>query len=140
MKSKTIKSVAYNYRSFDIQNAGRSNNLQIWNTNSRWFQIFRYKGQHIVNDKGKVLDVHGAQDHENRNVILWKKHNGRNQRWKIIYVDQMKPEPKKGQLNTEFGMYVERYFFIKSHMPSGRYVDLISRNLVLKTPNGRKSQ
>ena len=35
--SKTIKSVAYRGRSLDISNSGRSANLQIWNTNSRWW-------------------------------------------------------------------------------------------------------
>ena len=34
--TKTIKSV-YNRRSIDIQNSGRSSNLQVWTTNSRWF-------------------------------------------------------------------------------------------------------
>ena len=36
-KTKTIESVQYKGKSFDIQNAGRSSNLQIWNTNARWF-------------------------------------------------------------------------------------------------------
>jgi hypothetical protein len=36
-RSKTIKSQRYKDRSFDIQNAGRSNNLQMYTTNSRWF-------------------------------------------------------------------------------------------------------
>jgi hypothetical protein len=35
--TKTIKSWAYRGRSFDIQNAGRSSNLQVWTTNARWF-------------------------------------------------------------------------------------------------------
>jgi len=35
-KSKTIKSKRFN-KSLDIQNAGRSRNLQIWNTNGGWF-------------------------------------------------------------------------------------------------------
>ena len=35
--SKTIKSLAYRGRSFDIQSSGRSANLQIYNTNSRWW-------------------------------------------------------------------------------------------------------
>jgi hypothetical protein len=55
--SKTIKSVAYMGRSFDIQNAGRSNNLQVWTTNSRWFQLFRVRGAYIQNERGKVADV-----------------------------------------------------------------------------------
>ena len=52
----------------------------------------------------------------------------------------MKPEPKKGQLNEEFGLYVERPFHVVSQMTGGRYLDLIGRNLVIKTPNGRKTQ
>ena len=35
--TKTIKSVAQNTKSIDIQNAGGSSNLQVWNTNARWF-------------------------------------------------------------------------------------------------------
>jgi hypothetical protein len=46
--------------------------------------------------KGKVLDVSGSIDAENRRVIAWNKHNGMNQQWDIIYVDEAKPEPKKG--------------------------------------------
>lgn len=63
-----------------------------------------------------------------------------NQKWRIVYVDKMRPDPKKGQLNTEWGLYVERPFYVVSGMPSGRYLDLIGRNLVIKTPNGFKSQ
>ena len=35
--SKTIRSVAYRGRSFDIQSSGRSSNLQITTSNSRWW-------------------------------------------------------------------------------------------------------
>lgn len=35
--TKTIKSVAYNYRSFNIEKQGRSSNIGVWNTNARWF-------------------------------------------------------------------------------------------------------
>ena len=35
-KSKTVKSKSNN-RSMDIANGGRSQNLQVWTTNSRWF-------------------------------------------------------------------------------------------------------
>ena len=62
-----------------------------------------------------------------------------NQKWKLVYVDKMKPEPKKGELNTEFGLYVERPFHIVSHMSRHRYLDVLGSNLVIKTPNGRSS-
>jgi hypothetical protein len=36
------------------------------------------------------------------------------QQWDIIYVDAWKGEPKKGELNEDFGFYVERPFHIVS--------------------------
>jgi hypothetical protein len=36
-KTKTVKNNRQKGWSFDIQNAGRTNNLQAWNTNSGWF-------------------------------------------------------------------------------------------------------
>jgi len=35
--TKTIKSVAYKDKSWDIENSGNSSNMQIWKTNRRWF-------------------------------------------------------------------------------------------------------
>lgn len=86
------------------------------------------------------MDVSGGSDTENRNVIMYNKHNGLNQQWDIIYVDEMKPEPKKGELNTDFNFIVERDFHIQTRMSSGRYLDRVGNNVVLKTPNGRSTQ
>jgi len=104
--------------------------------------MWRLKGAFIVNEKnGSVLDIQGGLDAENRNILVWKKHGKINQQWDIIYADQMKPEPKKGELNEDFGMYVERDFHIVSQLPTNKYLDLINnRNMVIKTPNGRKTQ
>jgi hypothetical protein len=63
------------------------------------------------------------------------------QRWKIVYADEYEAEPTKGQFNKKFGLYVERDFYVVSALSSNRYLDLISnRNMVIKTPNGRKTQ
>jgi len=35
-QSRTIRSRQHNW-SFDIQSSGRSNNMQLWNTNSQWW-------------------------------------------------------------------------------------------------------
>jgi len=48
--------------------------------------MFRYKDGNIVNEKGKVLDVHSGLDVDGRQVIVWNKHNGINQQWDLIYV------------------------------------------------------
>jgi hypothetical protein len=87
------------------------------------------------------MDVSGGVDDENRNIIMYNKHKGLNQQWDVIYADEYPAEPVKGEYNEQFGMYVERDFYIVSQMKEHRYLDLINnRNFVIKTPNGRKTQ
>jgi hypothetical protein len=38
-QSQTIRT-RYNNQSWDIRSAGRTNDMQIWSTNSGWFQVF----------------------------------------------------------------------------------------------------
>jgi len=99
------------------------------------------QGAFVTNEKGKVMDVSGGLDDENRNIVVWGKHGKLNQQWDIIYADEYPDEPKKGELNKDFGLYVDRPFHIVSQMNSHRYLDLINnRNMVIKTPNGRNTQ
>jgi hypothetical protein len=64
--TKTIKSVGNKIKSIDIQNSGNSANLQVWKTNARWFQLFKYDNGAIINIKdGRAMDVSGNQDREN---------------------------------------------------------------------------
>ena len=103
--------------------------------------MFRRDGAFIVNEKGKVFDVQGGVDGENKNVMIYNKHGKLNQQWDIIYADEYPEEPKKGELNKRFGLYVERPFYVVSKLGSHRYLDLIgNRNMVIKTPNGRNTQ
>jgi hypothetical protein len=138
--SKTIKNNHWKSHSLDIQGNGGSSNVRCTNTNSRWWQLFRYSGQYVTNEKGKVLHVQGNVDAENRNIEVQNKNNGINQQWDIVYVDEWKGEPGKGELNEKFGLYVERDFHVVSQLPDNRYLDLINnRNMVIKTSNGRKT-
>jgi len=84
--------------------------------------MFTFKNNNIVNMKGKVFDVSGSIDEENRRVIAWNRHNGMNQQWDIIYVDEAKPEPKKGEMSPQWGFVVERPFYIVSQMKAHRYL------------------
>jgi hypothetical protein len=53
--------------------------------------MFRLEGEHVINVKsGKALDVYGGQDKEMQNVINWPKHNGNNQKWKVVFCDSFK--------------------------------------------------
>jgi len=103
--------------------------------------MFRYQGHSLVNEHGKVMDINGNVDAENRNIEMHTKHGKINQQWDLIYVDEYPDEPTTGQLNKEFGFYVNRPFYIVNQMSSGRYLELIDgRNLVIKTRNGQKTQ
>jgi hypothetical protein len=90
---------------------------------------------------GRVLTVEGNVDAENRNIAVYPRKGGLYQEWDLVYADEWKGEPEKGELNEEFGLYVLRDFYIVSQMPGNRYMDLIgNRNMVIKVPNGRKTQ
>jgi membrane carboxypeptidase/penicillin-binding protein PbpC len=103
--------------------------------------MFRMNGRFFTNiQNNKVMDVHGNRDTENRNIIMWKRHGGLNQQWDIIYTDQWKGEPTKGQLNKEYGLYVLRDFHVVSMLGRRRYLDILGRDFVIKTPNGRNTQ
>ena len=87
------------------------------------------------------MDVSGGVDDENRNIVMWNKHSKLHQQWDVIYADEYPEEPKKGDYSEDFGLYVERPFYVVSEMKSHRYLDLINnRNFVIKTPNGRNTQ
>jgi hypothetical protein len=103
--------------------------------------MFRFQNGYIVNDHNKVLDVSGHLDAENRNIKVSPRGSNISQQWDIVYADEYPDEPKKGELNKDFGLYVERPFYVVTAMASHRYLDLINnRNMVIKTPNGRNTQ
>jgi len=55
--------------------------------------MWRFEGNHLINERGKAVDVSGGVDSEGRNVIVWNKHNGLNQQFDIKYLDEYKGEP-----------------------------------------------
>jgi len=103
--------------------------------------MFRYRGAQIVNDHNKVLHVQGDVDGEGKNVMIYNQNGKIPQQWDIVYADEYPDEPKKGELNKDFGLYVERPFYVVSALSAHRYLDLINnRNMVIKTSNGRNTQ
>lgn len=84
--SLTIKSRENNL-SWNMKDSGTHKEMQVFRTSSGWFQIFRYEEEHFINAKGKALDVDGGKDEEMRQVIVYNKHNGANQKWTIKYLD-----------------------------------------------------
>ena len=76
-----------------------------------------------------------------RHIAVSAKDGKISQQWDIVYVDEWKGEPGKGDLNEDFNLYIQRPFYIVSELSSHRYLDLINnRNMVIKTRNGRNTQ
>ena len=94
--------------------------------------------------KGKetAVSILNNQDVENKHITVNEKSDDRiSQEWEVVYADEWKGEPGKGELNEDFGLYIQRPFYIVSALPSHKYLDLINnRQMVIKTPNGRKTQ
>lgn len=89
--------------------------------------------QNIVNVKdGRCLDVKGNRDVEGQDVVVWRKHNGLNQRWKILYLDNKEEEQDKGW-DKDYGLFRNRPFYIKSRMNKGRVIEVLNnKNIVIK--------
>jgi hypothetical protein len=129
-------------KAFDITNRGRSSNMRVYHTTRGWWSIFSYEGSHFQNTQNKkCLDVHGNKDEEGRNVQVWNRHNGANQRWTVVYLDKAKREPTKG-LNREFGFHINRAFLFRSRLPMKRVIELVGDRYprLKRYSRGRKAQ
>ena len=98
--TKTIRSIAFKDQSLTIRDGGQSDDLQVDTTNARWFQLFSVEGDFIVNERGKILEVADGIDKEGSHIKVGQKHGGLGQRWEVAYLDQLVPDPKKGELSS----------------------------------------
>jgi hypothetical protein len=76
------------------------------------------------------LDVTNAKDEEARPVQVWKRHNGANQRWKVVYTD--KAGPKATGMDGDFGFHINKPFYIVSRLPTNRVLDYNGSYLYIK--------
>jgi len=114
-------------------------NLRLDKTNARWFQQFKFKDGKVIGERGHVVEVEGGKPRNGANIIAWKSTSKTQQLWEVIYADYI-PIPKSGELNQEYMLIVDKPFFLVSQLQTGRYLDLIGTNMVLKRRNGFDSQ
>jgi hypothetical protein len=56
--------------------------MQIWSTNSQWFQLFKYEGSYFVNFRNNnVIEAEGNKDLEGQAVKIGGRNGGKNQQW-----------------------------------------------------------
>jgi hypothetical protein len=126
-QSLTIRT-RVNNQSWDIKSAGKTNDMQIWSTNSGWFQVFKYEKNQFINwTNNKVLEVVGSKDEEGAKVGVNGNNNGTNQKWQVLYVDKADKVETKG-LNEEFGFMINKPFYIVSELPFNRVATMNGGN------------
>lgn len=89
----------------------------------------------------KVISITG-EDSENKQVVMSQFTGKISQQWTIIYKKDGWKVPKAGDNHKGSGLRVGKDFHIISTFGRGRYLDFTneSRNLIMKTQNGKKSQ
>jgi len=140
-QSKTIKT-RLNNQSWDIKSSGKTQEFQIWSTNSGWWQLFSYEGGFFSNMwDNRVLDVSGGKDAEAQKVVVYKRHGGKNQKWQVRYVDEIKDVQTKG-LVGDFGFHANRPFYFRSRLPMQRVMECIGANnlTIRRWRNNTKAQ
>jgi len=70
----------------------------------------------------RVIDVTAGKDVEGQNVIVWKRHGGANQRWKVIYEKDQDNFKTEG-VNKDFGFHINRPFYLVSRLWMKRVVE-----------------
>lgn len=87
---------------------------------------------------GRALDVTDSKDVEGHAVGVKTRSEGKNQKWKIVYVDESKTQTKG--LNKDFGFYIDRPFYIVSRLPVGRVIESTSSTMkIMRYKKGRIS-
>jgi hypothetical protein len=124
----------------DIANEGKDRNLVAKKKNGRWDQQFRVKGDRVENIRGVVVTVEGGKDKDGQNVIVWKKSNGLNQRWTIVYADQVTTTTTTTWTTTGGGLIPNKPFRLISKMKSGRVLTQTGNNVVIRTKNDKEAQ
>jgi hypothetical protein len=113
--------------------------MQIWSTNSGWFQLFKYDKSQFINwTNSKVISVDGTKDLEGQAVIVDGNQNRADQRWKVIYLDKAAKTETKG-LNEEFGLHINRPFYLVSELPFNRILEMTGGNQVPKLKRWRNN-
>lgn len=135
-KTKTIRNKMYKHKSLDITNGGATQDMQIWNTNGQWFQVFKYAQNYIFNGKdNRVLTVNGNNDAEGQDVIITKKTFQISQKWNIVYVDAAEDQKTSG-IYKPYEIHLGRPFVIRSRLPMQRVITVVNgRNIVIRTHN-----
>jgi hypothetical protein len=82
--------------------------MQIWKTNRRWFQMFKYVGDKFINERGMYVGVQNSE-----NIVVQKQSPNNWSRWNVRYVKDEQTY-QTGEYHPKYGFYCNRPFYIVS--------------------------
>ena len=82
--------------------------------------------------KSSRYGVRIENDEEGNPVQVWGNNGSKAQKWQVLYLDEADKDRKKG-FNKEFGLHINRPFYIVSELPFNRVAEMLGgTNMVLK--------
>jgi hypothetical protein len=140
--TKTIRNNANRSWTLQPHSNGNGKHIQITGVNARWYQMFKYDGMFIRIERGKVFTVDGFVDKENAYVVMDEQKNDKEtQHWDVILAENFPAPPGKGDFNQDFGLYIERPFYVVSELGTHRYLThLPNGDFTIKTNINRPTQ
>jgi len=110
----------------DISDQGKQRVLTVKKSNGAWNQRFVFDGDNIANIRGVVLDIHRGKDTEGNQVIVWRRHNGANQKWTVECIEED---------TIQNGLIPDRPFRLITKMKSGRALTRVGKDVKITDRN-----
>jgi hypothetical protein len=103
------------------------------------WRLVRYRNgeYHITNIYNKkVMDVSQGRDVEGQKVHAWNRHNGANQRWRIVYTKDVRKDTR----TSMWGFRVNTPFYVQSRLPHRRVLKCVGASNVTLNKLVRNTQ
>jgi hypothetical protein len=109
-----------------IENSGKTDNFIAINNRAanKWWMQFRYENKQFINiQNGKAVDS-TSNDDEGTEVKISNKNDSVQQKFDIVYLDKKAKAATSG-FNEEFGLHINRPFYLRSRLPMRRVAECI---------------
>jgi hypothetical protein len=96
--------------------------------------MFWRRGEHFINARNlKALAVYQNKNIEGQQVVVWKRDNNWNMRWRVNYLDHKNYRKERGSgYDKTYGFHINRLFYFRSRLPMKRVAEAYSSYVQLK--------
>ena len=95
------------------------------------------RGEHFINARNnKALAVYQNKNIEGQQVVVWKRDNNWNMRWRVNYLDHKNYRKERSSgYDKSYGFYINRLMYFRSRLPMKRVAEAVSSYVRLRRWN-----